>query len=236
MFSVTRSGITTGSNSVSWAVTGALPASVNPVDFVGGVVPSGTVSFAPGELVKNVTVDIAGDTALEPDEWFKVLLLLPTNGAVISNGVALGKVVNDETSMSIAATDAVKAEGDSGSTSFTFTVTRGGNTGGTHTVHWQVTGLNPNTAGAADFAGGAAPSGTLTFALAGRAAVIAWEGDPAAAMALRGAARRVGLEGRITIGIRDLVRQPLQAKLQALEAENRALKTQQSSAEVTLIL
>ena len=165
VFSVTRSGITTGSNSVSWAVTGALPASVNPVDFVGGVVPSGTVSFAPGELVKNVTVDIAGDTALEPDEWFKVLLLLPTNGAVISNGVALGKVVNDETSMSIAATDAVKAEGDSGSTSFTFTVTRGGNTGGTHTVHWQVTGLNPNTAGAADFAGGAAPSGTLTFAL-----------------------------------------------------------------------
>ncbi|OJW23394.1 MAG: hypothetical protein BGO51_15840 [Rhodospirillales bacterium 69-11] len=57
-----------------------------------------------------------------------------------------------------------------------------------------------------------AGSGTLTFALAGRAAVIAWEGDPAAAMALRGAARRVGLEGRITIGIRDLVRQPLQAK------------------------
>ena len=42
--------------------------------------------------------------------------------------------------------------------------------------------------------------------------MIAWEGDPAAAMALRGAARRVGLEGRITIGIRDLVRQPLQAK------------------------
>lgn len=57
-----------------------------------------------------------------------------------------------------------------------------------------------------------AGSGTLTFALAQRAMVAAWEGDAAAATALRGAARRAELEGRITVGTRDLARQPLQVK------------------------
>ncbi|MBN8873686.1 MAG: class I SAM-dependent RNA methyltransferase [Rhodospirillales bacterium] len=55
-----------------------------------------------------------------------------------------------------------------------------------------------------------AGSGTLTFALAQRAGVAAWEGDAAAAAALRTAARRAGLEGRIAVTPRDLARQPLQ--------------------------
>lgn len=54
--------------------------------------------------------------------------------------------------------------------------------------------------------------GTLSFALASRARVIAWEGDAAAVAALRQAANRSGLAGRVEATTRDLVRQPLQVK------------------------
>ena len=54
--------------------------------------------------------------------------------------------------------------------------------------------------------------GTLTFALAGRARVSAWEGDAAAVEALSRAANAAGLAGRVTAARRDLARQPLQPK------------------------
>jgi 23S rRNA (uracil1939-C5)-methyltransferase len=57
-----------------------------------------------------------------------------------------------------------------------------------------------------------AGSGTITFALAQRARVTAWEGDPASAAALRNAANHAGLAGRIAVTHRDLSRQPLQAR------------------------
>ncbi len=54
--------------------------------------------------------------------------------------------------------------------------------------------------------------GTITFALATRARVAAWEGDAASVSALRTAANKAGLAGRIEVMQRDLVRQSLQAK------------------------
>lgn len=53
--------------------------------------------------------------------------------------------------------------------------------------------------------------GTLTFALAPEIRVEAYEGDPAALAALRQAANRAGLAGRVTAHHRDLARQPLAA-------------------------
>lgn len=54
--------------------------------------------------------------------------------------------------------------------------------------------------------------GTLTFALAQHARVLAWEGDAASAMALRQAANHAALSGRVEATQRDLARQPLQVK------------------------
>ncbi len=53
--------------------------------------------------------------------------------------------------------------------------------------------------------------GTLTFALAARARVSAWEGDAAAVAALRAAVAPAGLAGRITVERRDLAQRPLAA-------------------------
>ena len=54
-----------------------------------------------------------------------------------------------------------------------------------------------------------AGSGTLTFALAARGRVAAFEGDAAASGALTAAARKAGLAGRIEAETRDLARRPL---------------------------
>jgi 23S rRNA (uracil1939-C5)-methyltransferase len=56
-----------------------------------------------------------------------------------------------------------------------------------------------------------AGSGSITFALAQRVRVAAWEGDSASAAALRQAANRAGLAGRVTVAQRDLARQPVPA-------------------------
>src|SRR3546814_18442381 len=53
------------------------------------------------------------------------------------------------------------AEGDSGSTAFTFTVTRSGYSGEAATVDYAVSG---GAAGATDFAGNVLPAGTVSFA------------------------------------------------------------------------
>ena len=56
---------------------------------------------------------------------------------------------------------ATKLEGDSGTTAFTFLVSRSGDIGSTSSVDWTVGG---GTANAVDFAGGVFAGGTLQFA------------------------------------------------------------------------
>jgi Calx-beta domain len=57
---------------------------------------SGTVSFAPGETTKTVTVQFNGDTTKEPNETFAVNLANATGNATIADGHALGTIVNDD--------------------------------------------------------------------------------------------------------------------------------------------
>jgi hypothetical protein len=67
--------------------------------------------------------------------------------------------------ISIAAADAVKAEGNSGTTNLTFTVTRElRNNDGVSSANYAVTGSSGDSANAADFTGAALPAGTIAFA------------------------------------------------------------------------
>ncbi|TRU97548.1 MAG: hyalin, partial [Microcystis wesenbergii Mw_QC_S_20081001_S30D] len=166
-FTVTRADNTTGSNNVNWAVTGSGSNPANATDFVGGVLPSGSVSFATGETSKVITVDVQGDTTVELNENFTVTLSNATNGATITTATATGTIQNDDVAvptLTIAATSASQTEGNSGSKAFTFTVTRGDNTTGSNNVDWAVTGSGSNPANATDFAGGLLPSGVVSFA------------------------------------------------------------------------
>jgi uncharacterized protein YjiK/2',3'-cyclic-nucleotide 2'-phosphodiesterase (5'-nucleotidase family) len=163
-FTVTRGGDLSGSNSIAWYTTGTGPNAPGPQDFAGGVVPGGTLSFAAGETSQAVTISVQGDAAFEADETFLVGLRPPTGGAQVITSTAQATILNDDTAFSIAALVATRAEGNGGTTPFTFTVTRDGDTSGANTVDWLAVGRSPNSVGPGDFAGGGPLSGTLSFA------------------------------------------------------------------------
>jgi probable HAF family extracellular repeat protein len=82
---------------------------------------SGTVTFAPGETRKTITVSINGDRLAEPDETFVVNLSGATN-AIIVDSQGTGTIFDDEPHVRIS--DVSKTEGKKNQTTlFTFTVT-----------------------------------------------------------------------------------------------------------------
>ena len=160
--SLDRAGVT--SQTVAWAVTGSGAQAAEGADLAGGVLPFGTLTFAPGETTKTVTVDVVGDTTVEFDEGLVLTLSAPSSGLDLGTATMAGTVVNDDLSaVSIAAQSASKAEGNSGTTAFTFAVTLSEAGVISQTVDWKVTGTGANAADAADF-GGALPAGTVSFA------------------------------------------------------------------------
>jgi subtilisin family serine protease/subtilisin-like proprotein convertase family protein len=120
-FLVTRSGDVTGSASVGWAVAGSGATPATGLDFVGGILPSGTLSFAPGEASKTITLSVAGDSTVESTETFTVSLSAPA-GAVISAATATGTILNDDVPLiSISSAPSV-VEGQSSPQSVSYTV------------------------------------------------------------------------------------------------------------------
>ena len=162
-FTVTRSGATTGAGTVKYAVMGSGATPATAADF-GSSFPTGTLSFAAGESSKTITINVKGDTVFEPDEDFIVAISSPVGGALGESATAIGKILNDDSEFSITATDANKAEGNSATTPFTFTVTRNGATSSPASVKFAVTAPSGG-ANAADFGAAAFPSGTLNFAV-----------------------------------------------------------------------
>ncbi|HEX6711855.1 MAG TPA: Calx-beta domain-containing protein [Thermoleophilaceae bacterium] len=57
---------------------------------------TGTVTFAPGETAKTVTVQVNGDTVREPNESFAVNLSNVVGNATIADGTAVDTIVNDD--------------------------------------------------------------------------------------------------------------------------------------------
>jgi hypothetical protein len=164
-FLVIRQGSTTGAASAAWAVTGSGTDPANANDFAGATLPSGTVNFADGETSQQIVVDVAGDRSVEANESFTVTLSSAT-GADLGQRTITQVIGNDDIlpMLAIGALSADKQEGDSGRTPFTFTVTRSGDTSGTSSATWAVTGSSASRATAADFSGNALPSGTISFA------------------------------------------------------------------------
>ena len=163
-----------GPTPMIFTVTLAPPASVQAtVDYtyalsgsaIAGVdhaaIPSGTLTFAPGETSKTISATVNGDTDMEPDEGIGVQLSNPTPSgfalALGSGRLASGIIVDDDRPTLTIDSPRV-AEGDSGTTQMTFTVRLSPASTGQVTVDWSTSGGS----GSADDYTGA--SGTLTFA------------------------------------------------------------------------
>ncbi|HEY1379633.1 MAG TPA: Calx-beta domain-containing protein [Gemmataceae bacterium] len=118
---------------------------------------SGTLTFAPGETTKTITVPVLGDRLGEANETFVVNLSSPTN-AIITDGQGAGTILDDEPRVSIG--DVTKLEGRNGKTSFVFTVTLSAAYDQAVTVSFRTANGTATTSNG-DYT---AKAGTLTFA------------------------------------------------------------------------
>ncbi|NBU96377.1 MAG: hypothetical protein EBS20_10925, partial [Actinobacteria bacterium] len=101
-FTITRSGDTTKAGSVDWSVSdfATTPAGkALAADFDGGVLPSGTVSFAAGDTSETITVKVKQDALFEVDELFTVALSnqsVSGGTALLSGGSVSAIIANDD--------------------------------------------------------------------------------------------------------------------------------------------
>jgi Calx-beta domain len=125
---------------------------------------NGTLTFAPGETAKTVTVQVNGDTDKESDETFNVNLANATGNATIADATGVGTIVDDDQPVTapaslISVNDVSIAEGDAGQTAFSFTVSLDSAQPARVTVDFATADGTATAPG--DYAAG---SGTLTFA------------------------------------------------------------------------
>jgi len=119
-----NSGTTPFTFTVSLSAASDLPVTVNYATTDGSAsagsdytAAAGQLVFAPGQTSQTINVEVNGDRLPEPDKTFLVSLSTPNSYAVISKGVGVGAILDNEPRISIA--DAYNYYGES---SFTFTV------------------------------------------------------------------------------------------------------------------
>jgi hypothetical protein len=123
-------------------------------DFTG---VTGTLTFAPGETSKTVTVPVVGDTTDEFDETFTLNLSNPTVG-IITRGQGTGTILDDDPPPSVSVADASIVEGDSGSKTVNFNVTLSAASGKPVTMNYST--ADGTAKAGSDYV---AASGSLTF-------------------------------------------------------------------------
>jgi CSLREA domain-containing protein len=137
---------------VNW--TTADGSAVAGSDYVAG---AGTLTFAPGETSKTISVVVNGDTVVEPDETFFVQLTGATN-ATITDSEGVGTIVNDDGTVTVSIGDVSASEGTGGTTTFTFSVTLSAASSQAVAVQWAT--ADGTALAGSDYTAGA---GSLTF-------------------------------------------------------------------------
>src|SRR5512132_9069 len=153
-FDVTLSVVSAGTVTVHYTTTdGSATVANGDYDLA-----SDTLTFDPGQTTETVDVTVHGDTTYESNEGL-TLDLSNANGATIADDSGTGTITNDDAAPMFGIGDVSVAEGATGITSLTFTVTKSGATQLGSSVHYATSG-GTATAGV-DYTGN---SGTLSFA------------------------------------------------------------------------
>ena len=130
---------------VNWATADGT-ATETDADYTGD---SGTLQFAPGETEHVLLIPVIGDLSNEADETFTVTLSLPVNANLGNATDTVTIVDNDPLPTSVPVFDVLdvkKREGASGTSTLSFTVTRGDDTASAVTVDyalWDGTANSP---------------------------------------------------------------------------------------------
>ncbi|PPT25541.1 autotransporter outer membrane beta-barrel domain-containing protein, partial [Xanthomonas arboricola] len=145
-----------GTGGVSFDIATADGTATAGVDYVASSLTGQTIPA--GSSSATFTVLVNGDTLSEPNETFFVNVSNVT-GASVGDGQGQGTIVNDDALPALSIDDVSVNEGNSGTTTATFTVSLSAASGQTVSVNY-ITADGTATAGS-DYA---ARSGTLTFA------------------------------------------------------------------------
>ena len=140
-------------------------------------VPVNFVANFGGPQTQTLEVQVLGDTLVEDDEDFTVLLsglLADSRNVLIDDAEATGVILNDDSARLTVAPVAVN-EGDSGTTQMTFEVTLDDDVNGSFTVDYSVVAgtatagvdFTPVSAGTLNFAGNAGEVQTVTVDILG---------------------------------------------------------------------
>lgn len=125
------------------------------------VAKTNTITFAPGETQKRITVSIRGDLVAESTENFTVKLANPTN-ATLNKAVGTGTIRDNDIALlppQLSVNDVSLVEGNSGTTNAVFTVRL--SQASTQSVTVSYATANGTATAGSDYA---ARSSTLTFA------------------------------------------------------------------------
>ncbi len=127
-YTVARTGYLGAAADVHWAITGG---TANAADFVA---TTGIAHFNAGSGLASFDVVVLGDSHVEPDETFVVMLNTPDPGGNILAAASFGRILNDDAGFSI--DNPSITEGNSGTQFITFTVSRVGYLGNVDSVLW----------------------------------------------------------------------------------------------------
>ncbi|MBK8639210.1 MAG: hypothetical protein IPN92_13380 [Chromatiaceae bacterium] len=152
-FTITLSPASTGTVTLKYATANGTATAGS--DYA--AIPATLLTFSPGQTSKQVTVNITGDTTLEANETFYVNLSA-AKGATLFDGQGLGTLLNDEGPV-LKINDVSQAEGNSGTTAYTFTITLSPASTGTVKVKYAT--ANGTAKAGSDYT--ALPATLLTF-------------------------------------------------------------------------
>ncbi len=154
VFNLTLSAASGATTTVAYATADGT-ATVADADYPS---TSGTLTFNPGETLKTITVNVAGDTQFEPDETFSLNLSAPLN-ATLGVSSATGTITNDDSQSAISIAAAAVVEGNSGTAALAFNLSLSNPSSQTITVAYA-TGDATATTADGDYT---PASGTITF-------------------------------------------------------------------------
>ena len=136
-FTITRSGTLLAET--IYASTTQSEGYTNSNDYTG--ILNKSLSFTLNQVSQTVTIAITNDTVVEPNETFGLIVQRNTSDPVSTYLAKTSFTIADDdtksSTLAIVATNADKAEGDSGITPFTFTVNRSGSLNQVSTVNWD---------------------------------------------------------------------------------------------------
>ncbi|WP_197062586.1 Calx-beta domain-containing protein [Muricauda sp. MAR_2010_75] len=173
VFTVSVDGGGNAASQIDFDVDTSNGTAIAGTDYVAISGGSGTITA--GTASTTVTVVVNGDTDVEGDEDFTVVLSNPTN-ATITDDTGLGTITNDDTD-AISISDVTQVEGNAGTSNFVFTVSVDGGGNAASQIDFDVDTSNGTATAGTDYVAISGGSGTITAGTSSTTVTVVVNGD-----------------------------------------------------------